>query len=91
MCFKTREKEYLAKYNNPFHFTIAIICGVLAVIIQFYPAVLIESWFGRFVGIGSLSAVIVMSLKGIMKIFLENTNIIARTLKKVLGKLFKRK
>lgn len=91
LCFKTKEKEYFKKYNTPFHFTIAVICGFLAVVIQFYPAVLLESWFGRFIGIGSLSAVIVMSLKGIMKIFLEKTTIIAKTFKKILAKIFKKK
>lgn len=93
LCFKEKEKEFQLKYNNPFHLTIAIICGFLAVMIQFFPAMLLENWFGKFIGVGSLSAVMIMSLKGIMKTFLEKTTFITRFLNKILNnlkKVFKR-
>lgn len=94
LCYKQKEYEYFQKNNSPFYISVSVICAILVVIIQFFPSLILENAFGKFLGLGSLSTLAIMGLKSILKNALSKTGFIAKILNKLLSpikKLFKKR
>lgn len=66
--------------------------------VEFFPSMVLQTWFGKIVGVGILSAVMVIFFKSLFKTALSKTgfitNIIDKILspiKKTLDRIFKKK
>lgn len=89
--FRKKEEEFFRKQNSPFYITVAIVCGILVVIIQFLPDILINTFLGKAFGVGSLSAIVLFSLKNVVKVALEKLTFIGDFAKKIIRNVFKRR